>query len=132
MAGMTDIEQVLDCYVRLTGREAKLSVYEFSLFDYIRSGFTVEDMTTVIQFIIKENKRNSFQYSLKLGHLLNDQMRFSDLLQEAKARLRNQKQPLSPKEKVLQQLRPTVSKTETGTIAVSVKDVLKKIAQGAP
>lgn len=125
----TNLQSILDAHFKLTGRESKLPIYEHALFDFVRAGFTDEDMVAVITFLIRENKRNHFQYSLKLGHLINDHMRFNDLLQEAKARDRNRRPALSQKEIALRQLRPTTGEdTVTGTgAALSVKDILNRI-----
>lgn len=124
----SSIRSVLDAYVRLTGREAKVGIYEFSLYDFVRAGFTAEDMIVVVTFLLRENKRNHFQYSLKLGHLINDHMRFNDLLQEAKAKERNRNPAPTPKEKVLSQFRPVVGENLTATGALSVGEIMKKIS----
>lgn len=127
MSDSATLQAILDAHQRLTGRESKLPIYEHALFDFVRAGFTHEDMATVITFLMRENKRNQFQYSLKLGHLINDHMRFNDLLQEAKARERNRRPAPTAKERVLSQFRPTTGETLTTTGALSVKQILKKV-----
>lgn len=119
--------EILDAYTRLSGREAKLGVYEHSLFDWVRAGFTKEDMITVINYINRENRRNDFKYSLRLGHLINDHQRFEDLLQEAKAKDRNRVKPPTERQKVLSEFRGTPAETEgTGTVR-QWGDILKTI-----
>lgn len=93
-------------YTRLTGREARVSVYEHALYDYFRAGFTPADLVLVLGYLLRENKRNSYQYSIKLGHLIGDHERFMDLLGEAKAKLRNSVKPASARQEVLQAFRP--------------------------
>ncbi len=122
-------QPILSEYSRLTGRNAPLSLYDASLFPFVRAGFTADDMRIVIEFIQRENKRNHYQYGLKLGSLINDLQRFNDLLEEAKAKERNRRPATTPKEKVLSQLRPTVSENLTSTGAMTVKDVLRKVIQ---
>lgn len=94
-------DELIHQYVHLTGREARVSVYEYALFDFFRAGFTCEEFVLVITFMLRENKRNRFQYSLKLGNLINDHARFMDFLGEAKAKMRNAIKPTSEKEKTL-------------------------------
>jgi len=122
-------QPILAEYTRLTGREAPVGIYDHSLFEYVRAGFTADDMRIVVQFIMSENKRNHFQYSLRLGPLLRDLERFNDLLQEAKVKERNRRRAPTPKEKVLNQLRPTVGEPLTSTGAMSVKEIIKKITK---
>lgn len=122
-----ELQLILDAHFRLTGRESRLPIYEHALFDFVRAGFTDVDMTTVLTFLMRENNRNHFQYSLKLGHLINDHMRFNDLLQEARARERNRRPAPTAKEKVLQQFRPAMGETATTTGAMSIKDILRKV-----
>lgn len=100
-------------HVKLTGRESRYQVYERSLYDFVQAGFTAEDMEIVLAFMLRENKRNDWKYSLQLGKLLGDHERFQDLLSDAKARLRNMKKPPTPKEIAIEQLRPTVAETPT-------------------
>lgn len=102
-----EAEEIIAQYVKLTGREARVSIYEFSLFDFLRAGFTCEEFVMVLTFLLRENKRNKFQYSIKLGALINDHQRFMDLLGEAKAKQRST--PAKPTEaaKVLASWRGT-------------------------
>jgi len=122
-------QPILAEYTRLTGREAPVGLYDHSLFEYVRAGFTADDMRIVVQFIMNENKRNHFQYSLRLGVLLRDLERFNDLLQEAKVKERNRRPKPTPKEKALSQLRPIIGENLTATGASSVQDIIKKITK---
>lgn len=101
----TEAEEIIAQYVKITGREARVSIYEHSLFDFLRAGFSSMDFVCVVTFLLRENKRNSYQYSLKLGHLINDHQRFMDLLGEARAKMRNVIKPTTPKESVLSEWR---------------------------
>ena len=100
-----EAEEIVAVYIKLTGREARVAIYEHSLYDFIRAGFTPSDFVIVVTFLLRENKKNKFQYSMKLGHLINDHQRFMDLLGEAKARERNRVKPPTAKEIVLEQFR---------------------------
>jgi hypothetical protein len=121
------LASILEAYTLLSGREAKLPIYEHSLFDWVRAGFTKEDMIIVVQFIVRENRHNTFKYSLKLGHLINDHQRFNDLLEEAKAKERNRRPAMTPKEKVLSQLRPVMGETMTVTEIPTAGEILKRV-----
>lgn len=120
-----EAEEIVAQYIRLTGREARVAIYEHSLFDFIRAGFSSTDFVCVVTFLLRENKRNKFQYSLKLGHLINDHQRFMDLLGEAKAKERNRIKPATPKEAVLQAWRPTCGERVNGASVRRISDILK-------
>jgi len=96
---------ILSAYTSISGREARLPIYEHSLFDWVKAGFTKSDMIIVLNFIIRENRKNDYKYSLRLGPLINDLQRFSDLLEEAKAKERNRKVAPTAKERVLKEFR---------------------------
>lgn len=100
-----EAEEIVAQYVKITGRDARVAIYEHSLWDYLRAGFTPDDFVCVVTFLLRENKRNKFQYSMKLGHLINDHQRFMDLLGEARAKMRNTIKPVTPKESVLESWR---------------------------
>ncbi len=112
-------------YVHLTGREARVTIYEHMLFDFFRAGFTCEEFVLVVSFLVRENKRNKFQYSLKLGNLINDHARFMDLLGECKARERNRVSPPRPKECVLHQFRG-ITPEKPGN-CIPIKAVFEKL-----
>ncbi len=118
-------DQLIHQYTHLTGREARVNVYEFALFDFFRAGFTCDEFVMVVTFLMRENKRNKFQYSLKLGHLLNDHSRFMDFLGEAKAKDRNKVLPPTPRESVLQDFRRT-SPEPTGAF-LSAAEVISRL-----
>lgn len=114
-------------YTHLTGREARIQVYEHALFDFFRVGFTVDEFVTVLAFLIRENKRNRFQYSIKLGHLINDHSKFMDYLGEAKAVNRNTVKPPSPKQEILHAFRGITP--ERAGNCVPIKEVFEKLRE---
>jgi len=120
---ITNLEPILTAYSEATGRAASIVHYEYAIGKFAAMGFTAEDMATVCKFLVRENKRRQFQfqYSLKLSPLLNDPEKFSDLLQEARARIRPAP---TPAQKVLAQFRG-VSETETITSPTMAKDAAK-------
>lgn len=130
-------QPILNEYTRLTGRSAPLGLYESSLFSFVRAGFTVADMTLVLNFILRENSKNHFKYGLKLGTMINDLQRFNDLLEEAKARRRNHIPPPTNREKVLQEFSPVVVeggqspavKMPNELVAQGLKDLARRIAK---
>lgn len=138
IVSMRTITQIMDTpasihavFCSATGTTPNLMIHERAYADFIAHGFTGDDLRCVLDYLRRENKRmNGAKFSMRLDRLLDFEYRhFDSILCEARARERNQKQPLTPREKVLQQLRPTVSNTETGTVAITIKDVLRKISQ---
>lgn len=126
------LEKILNVYTTLTGRAAGFIAYEYDLGKYAMAGYTAENMETVIKFMLRENSRNTFKYSLRLDKLLHDLGRFDSLLGEASARMRNIKPTPTPQQKVLAQFRG-VAETETSTTATPVmmaKDVAKAALAG--
>lgn len=97
--------ELIKQYTHLTGREARVQIYEYQLFDFFRSGFTCDEFVLVLTFLLRENKRNRFQYSLKLGGLITDHARFMDFLGEAKAKDRNRIKLPTSRESVLHEFR---------------------------
>lgn len=130
---MTDTETALRnihaVHVKMTGRESKYQIYERSLYDFHQSGFTDADMATVLGFLIRENKRNTFQYSVQLGRLISDHERFQDLLSEAKAKMRNLKPAPTPKETALEQLRPTAVEQPANGNGKTIGQIFRLISQ---
>lgn len=124
---MTELQPILAAYLKTTGRQCNYMVHEYALFAYHQAGYTAEDMTLVCQFLVRENRRNSYQYSLHLTKLIGDLARFDDILNDARAKERNRPKPPTPKEQVLAQFRPAIEQTLTGTTALTVKEVLRRI-----
>lgn len=116
-------------HVKLTGRESRYQVYERSLYDFVQAGFTAEDMEIVLAFMLRENKRNDWKYSLQLGKLLGDHERFQDLLSDAKARLRNMKKMPTPKEVAIEQLRPVVVEPLPAATGRTIGEVFRTMGQ---
>lgn len=125
MNSQPEAEEIVAQYVKLTGREARVQIYEHSLYDFLRAGFSSMDFVCVVTFLLRENKRNSYQYSLKLGNLLNDHQRFMDLLGEARAKMRNVIKPATPKESVLESWRPTAGERVNGANVHKISEFLK-------
>lgn len=124
----TDPQIILDAYTACTGREASFLHYEFSIGKFTMMGFTAADMTLVCEHIKRENRKHGrdFQISLKLSRLLSDTEWFSDFLAEARAKQRNHIPNPTPKEKVLQSFRPTLSEPMPGDTALSAGECLKR------
>lgn len=116
-------------YTHLTGREARVQVYEYSLFAFFQAGFTCDEFVLVLNFLLRENKRNRFQYSIKLGHLIQDLSRFMDLLGEAKAVERNRPPKPTPRDIVLSDFRRVTPEPE-GKF-VPIKDVINGLREAA-
>lgn len=123
------LQSILAAYTKATGRQCNYMVHEYGLWAYKQAGFGESDMALVCSFLIRENSRNNYKYSLHLTKLIGDLARFDDLLCEAKAVSRNRKPPPTPREQVQSLLRPVVGEaTQTGS-AMSVQDILRKVVQ---
>lgn len=114
-------------HVKLTGRDSRYQIYERSLWDFVQAGFTADDMTTVLSFLLRENRRNDYKYCVQLGRLIGDHERFEDLLHEAKAKTRNLKKPPTGKEIALQELRPVVVPHVPNGSGRSIGEVFRSI-----
>lgn len=106
-------------YAHLTGREARVRAYEYALFSFFQAGFTCDEFVLVLNFVLRENKKNNFKYSIMLGNLIRDHGRFMDLLGEAKAKDRNHVKPPTPKELVLESFRGVAPEPKGKTRHVS-------------
>lgn len=124
-----ELSAILGVYIQATGRQCNYMVHEYALFAYKQAGFTAEDMSMVCNFLVRENNRNNYKYSLHLTKLIGDLARFDDILCEARAVFRNRKPPPTPRQQVQQQFSPVVGEpTQTGT-AMSVQEILKRVVQ---
>ena len=77
------IEALIDAYNKLTNGVARAKIYECAAWNFLNSGFSVEDMELVVRWIQRENSRNDYKHSLDLRRLLSDLERFNDLLSRA-------------------------------------------------
>lgn len=108
----------------------KYAIYERSWADFIAKGFTEADLCCVILFLQRENRRNTYAYSLRLGKLLDFRYHhFADLLAEAQAKNRNRRHKLTGKDQVLAQYERKVNPelTPVPLVAKSIRDVLKSL-----
>jgi len=81
---------------RLTGTPgaARAVIYERQVYDFLQAQFTQDDLLTVVKFIrLKQRKDPDCKYVLRLGTLLTDLVRFSDLLALATAMKPKQRTP---------------------------------------
>lgn len=112
-------------YCALTGSSAKLMVWERDWLAFSQTGYTKEDLQSVLFWILRENKKleKKYQRSVWLSKLIGDLRHFDDMLNEAQASNRNHK-PATPKAQVLQQFRG-MSEPEVNGAAKRVGDVIK-------
>lgn len=120
-------DELVHHYTHLTGREARVQVYEYSLFAFFQAGFTCDEFVLVLSFLLRENKRNRFQYSIKLGSIVTDHAKFMDLLGEAKAVERNRPPKPTPREIVLSDFRR--SSPEPVSHPMAAHEVIKKLRE---
>lgn len=126
---MTNIALLHAAWCRYANQDLNLMATERIFYELSRAGFTDVDIGIVVNGMKRHNSHSDAKYRIHCHRVCGDLEFFASLLADFSAQERNRIKAPTPKEKVLEQLRPTVSKTETGTIAVSVKDVLKKIVQ---
>lgn len=121
------IDQLELAFQKLTGHTFKVSGVvsgrEQGWYEFIKAGFTVEDLKEVILWIrqgIHGGVRR--QGALKWLSLIGNLQVFEDELQTAKAEKRNAKHHATPKERVIAQARP-VALPERATTNDSAKHV---------
>ena len=88
MSNMTPIDHLFTTYCALTGYKSHIRIWEYRLADFIRAGFTENDLIGVIKWIHQVNRQSNFKYSTNLGKLL-DLEHFSDLRHSAQAHYRS-------------------------------------------
>lgn len=126
------LKQLHDCYCKMTGFCANYRVYEGAWHHFSKSGYTENDLRAVLSYLLLENRRNRYAYSLKLSKLLDWQHHhFDALLCEARAKQRNRRPQPTQRDKVLSAYLKEVRPDEKPQplICQSVKDVLRRIVQ---
>lgn len=116
-------------YQKLTGFQFKLrgvvTGREQAWHAFIQAGFTLEDLDTVLTWLnrrIREGKRDTG--SRRFSTLIANLDRFDEELSMAKAEKRNVRPPVTPKERVIEQARPTVGEqTKAEVNARNAQDV---------
>lgn len=114
------IAQLHSLYCQYSGRQVRLDCSgagESLWYAWLKMGFTVEDLKTVIDYLrsgISKGTRNPG--CLKFRNLIGDPLAFGDELAEAKAVLRNAIKPKTGRESVLEATgRPAAPKTTVQT-----------------
>lgn len=98
--------------------------------DYLRSGFTAKDLDTVLHYLkAKIAKGDRKMNSMRFSNIIENLAMFEDLLCMAQAENRNTKRPMTAKERVIQQARPTVSEPPPQTIHVKKASDVNWIAE---
>lgn len=122
-----EIDRLDRCYQKLTTRTFRASGVitgrEYAWSQFIKVGYTVADLEDCLLWI-KRGIQRGVRHEPALGfrRLIGDLMIFEDELAAARAENRNAKPAPSPKERVLEQARPTVS-------SVPVRDAAKPAGQ---
>lgn len=124
---MTDIEILHQSYCEATTFELKLAYdRERSWFEFIKAGFTRDDLKMVIFHLVKGiQKGERREGCLRFRNLIQRLDLFEEELNLARAFQRNFKQPTA-KEKALQQLRPGEPMPTNGHPRIA-----KEVLQGA-
>src|SRR6185295_4995290 len=129
-ATFDQLHELHDIYVEMTGKCANYSINEAVYHDFIKKGFTCNDLRIVLAYLARENRRmRGAQYSTRLDLLMDwEYRRFDSLLSEAKAHHRNRCSPKTARESVLNSFRPVLSESVTG-LPRSVKDILAELSK---
>lgn len=129
------IQAYADTYNQITGFELRHGVFdhrETAWLAFIRTGFTVEDLAFVLRWLqtkIQAGTRNPG--CLKFSNLIMRPDAFEEELALAKAEKRNMRPPQTPKQKALEQLRPTVSDPPTQVTARPVNELIAELRRSA-
>lgn len=117
------IFSLINLYNQLTGAVAKPMVYEATAFGFLRAGFTVDDLKTIILYLQAYNRTNAMKMSLDLRILLGDLERTNDILSRAKSRLGRQ---TTPAQQVTNEFRRFTAE-DTNIAAQNVSEVMARM-----
>lgn len=97
-----------------TGQELPLVLCdyarEFGYHQFIQAGFGEREIVEVVRYLKRKIKEGSrLEGALRWSNCIGNITRFAEDLAMAKAEIRNTKPPMTPKERVIQQARPTVT-----------------------
>lgn len=123
------IKSIHQCWCRLTGQELRYQPCERMIFDWINSGFTEQDLETLLEFMLWQNRKREPKYrdKIQFHRIVGDLEVANSRLGEAIAWKRNRVKPPTEKQKVLSEFRGTPAETEgTGTVR-QWGDILKTI-----
>jgi len=120
-----ELQDLHDTYVRITGLDVKFSIHYWTWENFSKF-FTKEDLVLVLNWIKRKNKQAEHKYrrSLAITKLIGDEEKFDELRAQAAAEERNRRKPLTPKQRVMEQWRPTVVEDDT-----TRKDNTKRAAE---
>lgn len=123
------LKSVHSAWVKLTGQELKYQPCERMLFDFVNSGFTVQDLECVLTFMLWSNSKREPKYRdrIQFHRIVGDLEVFNSRLGEAHAWHRNRRPSPSDKEKVLAQWRGNVEVKPETTPRI-IKAVLKDMS----
>lgn len=115
-----------DTYCKISGLNVRYQTYEADWFDFIQHGYTADDVRCLFSFLQRENRRNSFAYSLRLSRYLDREYKnFEELLAMARAR---EPKVTTDRDKVIQAFRPG-NQPEPVKLAEPVKDILRRMVE---
>ena len=80
------IAKLKDTYRRITGIEIHEMRHNELFFAFCQGGYTEQDLKDVLHWIDRENKKNSYQYSLRISNLIGDLDTFDERRAEAQRR----------------------------------------------
>lgn len=117
-----------------TKQDLHLRTVERIFFKFVQEGFSSDDLRCVLVWVKWKNTQSDRKRQINLRLILDHDAeipfaKFACDLGEARAWERNRRPAPTPKEKVLNQLRPTVGENLTSTGALSVNQVLRKVMQ---
>jgi hypothetical protein len=128
------IRHVHDFWCVATGQQLRLGICdafrERAWFDFIQAGFTEHDVLAVVTHLRREignGTRNPG--ALKFSNMIAQLDRFEEDLEVAKATARNRKTAPTPRERVLEQARPTVVPMTPKDAQITAKPVGELIAE---
>lgn len=126
----TQIQSLITAWNSATGQQVNQRAVERIAWEFLDMGFTENDLRLVVKHMLSFNRKHpDCPLKMQFHRVVGDTERFASMLAEFQAKERNRIKPPSPRETALNQLRPVVeAQTGTGT-AMTVKEVLRKVAQ---
>jgi hypothetical protein len=132
---MTTVESVAimaDVWQQQTNQDLHLRTVERIFFKFLQEGFSGDDLKCVLTWVKWKNTTCDYKRQINLRLILDHDgeipfAKFACDLGEAKAWLRNRRPAMTPKDKVLSQLRPVAGETMTVTEIPTAGEILKRV-----
>jgi len=124
------LQSMHQCWCQTTGQQVNYRATERIWFELCNLDFTADDLLSVLKHVLAYNKTHSnCQMKVQVHKLCGDVEAFASICAESRAKERNRVKPLTPRESVLQALRPTTGERVRPEGCVAIKEVFSKMRE---